>query len=71
MPRGTGVMPAPYTRAVAMRAIEAAMLLLTKVGCDVQESRTDDTYALMVTLPIDSQDPHGDRYLAVLNEQTT
>jgi hypothetical protein len=63
-------MPAPYTRAVAMRAIEAAMLLLTKVGCDVQESRTDETYVWSITPPVDSSDPHGDRYLAVLDAQT-
>jgi len=61
----------PQTRAVAMRAVEAAVMLMTRVGCDVQEVRTDDTYALTVTLPIDSPDPHGDRYLALLNEQTT
>jgi hypothetical protein len=54
-----------------MRAVNAAMLLMMKVGCEVQELVAGDTHTLTVTLPVESVDPHGDNYLNLLHAQTT
>lgn len=44
------------------RCVEAAIQLLSKAGCEVQQTRKgDDRYTLSVYLPPDSTDPHGDR----------
>lgn len=53
--------------AVKQRVVQAAVMLLTKSGCEVTETKHADGITLDVFIPPDSTDVHGDNLRAVLS----
>lgn len=57
-----------YSKGVKLKTVEAAQLLLTRVGCEVTEIREGNVFTLVVTVPEDSVDPHGDALRAAMGQ---
>ena len=57
--------------AVKEKAIETVAKFLARCGVEVYETRSGNVVTLVLTIPPDSVDPHGDRLGLVRGEKTT
>lgn len=61
-------MPEPrlLSYSVKEKVVQAAVMLLTRAGCEVSEVRDGSRVTLDIHIPADSADPHGDALVNAL-----
>ena len=59
------------TMAVKQRTLWACVEILKRQGCPVTQTPTETGIRLDITLPPDSDDPHGDRLTAARDATST
>lgn len=58
-----------YSKHVKEMSVNAAIKLMARAGCNVSECRNGNSWTIMVDVPEDSADPHGDRLMKALDAQ--
>jgi hypothetical protein len=58
--------PRVLSYGVKEKVVQAAVMLLTRAGCEVSEVRDGSHVTLDIHIPADSADPHGDALVNAL-----